>query len=71
MDTYHVVLYLHLLSLFVLVCRITLVGVCYGRLRAAASLMEATPWATLGRPGRVDISAGDPGAPRNRRVLDE
>ena len=47
MDTYHVVLYLHLLSLFVLVGGITLVGVCYARLRAAASLIEATPWATL------------------------
>jgi hypothetical protein len=47
MDTYHVVLYLHLMSLFVLVGGITLVGVCYARLRAAASLIEATPWATL------------------------
>jgi len=47
MDTYHVVLYLHLLSLFVLVSGITLVGVCYAQLRAASSLVEARPWATL------------------------
>jgi len=47
MDAYHLVLYLHLLSVFVLVGGITLVGVCYARLRAAASLIEATPWATL------------------------
>ena len=47
MDAYHVVLCLHLLSVFVLVGGITLVGVCYARLRAAASLIEATPWVTL------------------------
>ena len=47
MDAYHVVLFLHLLSVFVLVGGITLVGVCYARLRAAASLIEATPWVTL------------------------
>lgn len=47
MDAYHVVLYLHLLSLFVLIGAITLVGVCYLRLRAAESLIDATPWAGL------------------------
>jgi hypothetical protein len=47
MDTYHVVLYLHLLALFVLVGVITVVGVCYLQLRAASSLVDATPWTTL------------------------
>ncbi len=47
MDAYHVALYLHLLSLVVLVGGITLVSVCYLRLRAAASLIDATPWARL------------------------
>jgi hypothetical protein len=47
MDAYHVVLYLHLLSVFLLVGAITVVGMCYFRLRAAASLVDAAPWANL------------------------
>jgi hypothetical protein len=47
LDAYQVVLYLHLLSLFAMVGGITLVGVCYFRLRAAESLIDATPWAGL------------------------
>lgn len=47
MDAYHVVLYLHLLALFVLVGAITVVAVCYLQLRAAWSLVDAAPWATL------------------------
>lgn len=47
MNAYHVVLYLHLLSAVVLAGTITVVGVCYYRLRAAASLAEAAPWARL------------------------
>ena len=35
------------MSLFTLIGAITLVGVCYFRLRAARSLDDATPWATL------------------------
>jgi hypothetical protein len=44
---YHVALYLHLLSLFVLVGAITTVGLCYFRLRAAATPEHALPWARL------------------------
>ena len=47
MDTYRVVLFLHLVALAVLVGAIALAGVSYLRLRAARSLEEATPWATL------------------------
>ena len=47
MDAYRIVLYLHLLALFVMVGGITVVGVCYFRLRAAASLIDAAPWAEL------------------------
>ena len=38
---YHVALYLHLLSLFVLIGAITMVGLCYLRLRVAESLTDA------------------------------
>lgn len=44
---YHVALYLHLLSLFVLIGAITMVGLCYLRLRVAESLMDAAPWVLL------------------------
>ena len=40
-------LYLHLLSLLAMVGGITVFGVCYLRLRAADSLSDAVPWATL------------------------
>jgi len=46
-DGYGVVVFLHLVALAVLVGAIALVGVSYMRLRAAQSLEEATPWATL------------------------
>jgi hypothetical protein len=46
-NAYRTVLYLHLLSLFVMVGGITVVGVCYFRLRAAGSLVDAAPWANL------------------------
>lgn len=44
---YDVALYLHLLSVFVLIGGITVFGVCYFQIRAARSLAEATPWAGL------------------------
>ena len=47
MDSYRVVLFLHLVALAVLVGAITLVGVSYTRLRAARSVEQATPWTTL------------------------
>jgi hypothetical protein len=47
LDTYHVVLYLHLLSLLIGVGGAAVIGVCLFRLRAAQSLMDAVPWAML------------------------
>jgi hypothetical protein len=44
---YHVALYLHLLSLFILIGAITMVGLCYVRLRVAESLIDAVPWVQL------------------------
>lgn len=53
-DTYRIVLFLHLLSLFVMVGAIAVVGASYFRLRAARSLGDAVPWATLaGQAGWV------------------
>jgi Predicted integral membrane protein (DUF2269) len=47
MNTYDVVLYLHLLSLFTLVGGITVLGLSYLRLRVAGSLTDAASWTTL------------------------
>jgi hypothetical protein len=47
MDTYDLVLFLHLLSLFLMAGGITVFGVCYLRLRAARSLDAAVPWVRL------------------------
>lgn len=47
MDTYHVVLYLHLLALFIGIGAGTVVLVCLFQLRAAQTLAEAVPWGTV------------------------
>jgi hypothetical protein len=47
MDTYHVVLYLHFLSLFLGVGGAGVIGVCLFKLRAAQTLADAVPFATL------------------------
>ena len=44
MDTYHVVLYIHLLALFVGIGAGAVLLVCLFQLRAAQTLMEAVPW---------------------------
>jgi hypothetical protein len=44
MHVYQTVLYLHLLSLFVMIGGITVVGMCYFRLRAAGSVTDALIW---------------------------
>jgi hypothetical protein len=44
MDTYHVVLYIHFLSLFVGVGAASALLVCLLQLRAAQTLMDALPW---------------------------
>jgi hypothetical protein len=54
MDTYHVVLYLHFLSLFLGVGGAGVFGVCLFRLRAAQTLADAMPFGTLaGQTERV------------------
>ena len=54
MDTYHVVLYLHFLSLFLGVGGAAVIGVCMFRLRAAQTLAEAAPFGMLaGQTERV------------------
>ena len=47
MNTYQVVLFLHLMSLFIGVGAATLVVVCLFRLRAAETLEQAIPWGML------------------------
>jgi hypothetical protein len=54
MDTYHVVLYIHLLALFVGVGAASILLVCLIQLRAANSLEQAAPWgAVAGKIGRA------------------
>ena len=53
MDTYHVVLFIHLLSLFVGVGAGAVLLVCLTKLRAAVTLAEAVPWGQVaGQTGR-------------------
>ena len=47
MDTYHVVLYLHLLSLLLAFVAAGIMGLCLFRLRGARTLAEAGPWGML------------------------
>jgi hypothetical protein len=47
LDTYHVVLYLHLLSLFVGIGAAPIIVVCLFRLRAADTVEQAVPWGIL------------------------
>src|ERR1700730_5368378 len=47
MDAYHIVLFLHLLSLFVMISGIAVVAVCYLRLRVAQSLTDPPPGTNL------------------------
>jgi hypothetical protein len=44
LDTYHVVLYIHLLALFVGIGAGTVLLVCLFQLRAAQTLADAVPW---------------------------
>jgi hypothetical protein len=44
MDTYHVVLYIHLLSLFVGIGAASILLACLIQLRSAQTLMDAVPW---------------------------
>jgi hypothetical protein len=47
MDTYHVVLYIHLLSLVLGFGAAAVIFVCLFRLRTAQTLADAIPWGTL------------------------
>ena len=54
MDTYYVVLYLHLLSLFIGIGAASILMVCLFQLRKAQTLMEAGPWGMMaGKIGRA------------------
>ena len=54
MDTYHVVLYVHLLSLLVGIGAASVLVVCLFQLRGAGDLMEAVPWGmTAGKIARL------------------
>jgi len=59
LDTYHVVLYIHLLSLFVGVGAASVLIVCLFQLRGAAELNDAIPWGRvageIGRPFGIAI----------------
>jgi hypothetical protein len=54
LDTYHVVLYIHLLALFVGIGAGAVMLVCLFQLRAAQTLMDAVPWGRVaGKTGRA------------------
>lgn len=54
LDTYHVVLYLHLLSLVLALIAVGIMGACLFGLRGAQTLAEAGPWGMLaGKTERV------------------
>jgi hypothetical protein len=47
LDTYHVVLYVHLLALFVGIGAASVLLVCLFQLRAAQTLADAVPWGSV------------------------
>ena len=47
MDTYHVVLYVHLLALFIGIGAASILLICLFQLRAAQTLAEAVPWGSV------------------------
>jgi hypothetical protein len=54
LDTYHVVLYIHLLSLFVGIGAASILVVCLFQLRGARELTDAIPWGSVaGKTGRL------------------
>jgi hypothetical protein len=54
LDTYHVVLYIHLLALFIGVGAASILLVCLFQLRAAQTLADAVPWGSVaGKTGRA------------------
>lgn len=53
MNTYHAVLYVHLLALFVAIGAASVLVVCLFQLRAARTLEEAAPWGRMA--GKVGV----------------
>lgn len=54
MDTYHVVLYVHICSLLLAFAAAGILVTCLFQLRAARTLAEAAPWGmTAGKVGRI------------------
>jgi hypothetical protein len=54
LDTYHYVLYIHLLSLFVGIGAATVLSLCLFQLRRARELADALPWGQVaGKTGRM------------------
>ena len=54
MDTYHVVLYIHLLSLLLAFGAASVLCVCLFQLRGARELTDAIPWGRVaGKTGRL------------------
>jgi hypothetical protein len=54
LDTYHVVLYIHLLALFVGIGAGTVLLVCLFQIRSAQTLADAVPWGSVaGKTGRA------------------
>lgn len=51
MDTYHIVLYLHLLSLLAGISTAAVLSVCLFQLRSAQTLADAVPWGVLAGKG--------------------
>jgi hypothetical protein len=47
LDTYHVVLYVHLLAVFIAVGAASVLVVCLFQLRAAKTLADAVPWGVV------------------------
>jgi hypothetical protein len=47
LDTYHVVLYVHLLAAFIAVGAASVLVVCLFQLRAAKTLADAVPWGVV------------------------
>jgi hypothetical protein len=47
LDTYHVVLYVHLMALFIGIGAGAVLSVCLFQLRAAQTLADALPWGTV------------------------
>jgi hypothetical protein len=54
LDTYHVVLYIHLLALFVGIGAAAVLVVCLFQLRAAQTLADAVPWGVVA--GKTELA---------------